>query len=53
MRLCVTNVVIGLTVVALQNISSLIRSFLILRLIHLKIIISMVFIRWCSALCNA
>ena len=53
MPLCVTHVVIGLTIVALQNISFLIRSFLILRLIHLKILISMVFILWRSALCNA
>ena len=53
MRLGVTYVVIGLTVVALQNISFLIRSFLILHLIHLKIFISMVFILWRSALCNA
>ena len=44
MPLCVTYVVIGLTIVALQYISFLIRSFLILRLIHLKILISMVFI---------
>ena len=53
MLLCVTYVVIGLTIVALQNISFLIWSFLILRLIHLKILISMVFILWRSALCNA
>ena len=47
------DVVIGLTVVALQNILFLIRSFLVLRIIHLKILISMVFIIWRSALCNA
>ena len=47
------DIMIGLTIVALQNISFLIRSFLILRLIHLKILSSMVFILWRSALCNA
>ncbi len=47
------DIMIGLTIVSLQNISFLIRSFLILRLIHLKILISMVFILWRSALCNA
>ena len=53
MRLCMTYVVIGLTIVALQNISFLIRSFLILCWIHPKILISVMFIFWRSALCNA
>ena len=53
MRLCMTYVVIGLTIVALQSISFVIRSFLILCWIHLKILISVMFIFWRSALCNA
>ena len=46
------HVVIGLTIVAFQNISFLIRSLLILRLIHLKILISMVLILCRSVMPN-
>ena len=47
------NVVIGLTIASLLNFLFLIRSFLVLPLIHLSIFILVVCILCCSALCSA
>ena len=52
-RFWVTYVVIGLTIASLLNFSFLIRYFLVLPWIHLSILISVVCILCCSALCSA
>ena len=52
-RFRVTYVVIGLTIASLLNFSFLIRYFLVLPWIHLSILISVVCILCCSALCSA